>query len=371
MAFAYWGVRDTTMKSYLNAVLIIWVGCVSASLQAESCPAMTVYKLPFSYGTTVLITDLNLGIPITRLDVPWDRLEVGGPSNSANLALRETLKAVYENDVSLAERHIAASQIAKVGTTREFLTAFRSNLSNKGQVRIHGRIDEPNAVRFVFSGDNEKSYRVLTFIHNGNGEYVLDNGRIPTTAEMLENSIFQIGKTAEIDSTIDLHDYTSIPLGPQTNPCRPELIAKIEPTSKLLFKDGHISSNPAVRFYQACHGAIESGDMHRFFACFGPEGGSRMGEMFARLSGDETSRFIKAQVGGIEPKYVLNGGSLTVILFRRSVPPDSLLVHQDIVSLGDFFQLVYPLTSGVLDDLLDDRQFQAELEKTVAALQTQ
>jgi len=304
---------------------------------------------------------MYLGVPIKRMNVPWSQVDASRTGDGASVALKEMLTAVYQNNWALAAKHLSVTQVEQFGSAAAFLEAFRTNLKKAGTIRIYGRIDDADTVRFVIDGEDELAYRILTFTPAAGGVYILDNSRSPGIAQTIEASIFRVDKTLKLESKVDFKGYTEVSVGSEENPCRPVLIARVEAAPKALLSRDYVPANAALRFYQQCHLALETRHTQQYFDCFGPEGSARMGGTFAALSADKQTAFLNSAAGSVEPTFVLAGGSLTVLYYRRSTGPSTLLMHQDIVGTGTSYQLVNPMTSSVLDDVLNDKDLQTRL----------
>jgi hypothetical protein len=338
---------------------------------AAPCPSPSIYKVPYSYGSNTVVGDLYLGIPLVRMNLPWSQIGTGSASDGADLALKELLTAVYQNNDDLAKRHLLPEQVAKFGGTQAFLASFRSSLLTAGNLVVLGRLEEdPDAVRFVLDGDLAKAYRVLTLRRNGTQGYVLDNSVPPTAAGALELLIFRLDKSLKLEANIDLSLYASLEIGSHTNACSPVLLAHVERTGKNLFNKEYVSPNPALHLYQQCHTALELGRTEDFFACFGPDA-AKMSGTFNQLNTSQQTIFVDRQLTGIEPAFIMGGAQLTVLFYQRLTPPSVSLAHQNIIGVGSSFELVNPMTSNVLDDVLNGKELQDGLKKSATASRSQ
>jgi hypothetical protein len=305
---------------------------------------------------------------MTRLNLSLNELTQRRGSDEADEALKELLTAIYDKDYNAATQRINTDWAKTTfGTIRAYVDAFNASLTRAGKLTVYGRIDSSEAVRFVLRGSAERGYRVSQLRKSYGRGYVLDESAPPSPIESIELSVFQLKDILGLEAAPqDGEQGTSVPLVAAENPCTPELIVRLRAVSKALFDKNRSFQNPAIDYYKNCYVVLEEGRSADYFSCFGTASGAELRSAFERLDSDRRGLFIRSELDR-EPAFILDGGPITVLFYRqRKESASAVLKHQIILRRDTTFELIPPLKSSSLDDLLNSQKFQTGLRKVSA-----
>jgi len=299
-----------------------------------------------------------------RIDVPWNELSQKHGTDDANEALRGLLKAVYEKNYTLAAQRIDVNRtIAKYGSITSYVDAFHSSLTRAGDMSVYGRIEDPDAVRFILKPKLNLPYRVFRF-RRQSMTYLFDEDNTPTPVEALELEVFRLDAQLKLEvSAQATRQDVAIPLMPQGTPCAPEIVVDLLPAGEVLSEKSSQNIDQPLNFYRNCYLALQSGRYEEYFSCFGAREGDEWMKGFQQLDPDGKAAFVKRELAR-KYSFLIKGDPLTLLLYRQKNDSSSAdLKHQIVLKRGASFEIVSPFISRPLDDVLNSSDFQTNLKK--------
>jgi len=339
---------------------------VSVSLVAESlvggsafaaCPDKLSYRIPYSVSGKTLMTDFNLEIPVTRLDIPVAKLDTAPAAGPAGIALKELFAAVNSGDVAGVRNRVDVAGATKTyGSLEKFVEGFRGSLAPAGEFTAVAILPASGAVRFVLKGAAEKAFRVFGF-RLQNQKYIMED-LSPDAVYSLELSALRL---AAAPAAIPAGS-TRIPLSGNGDSCAPALVA----ASKRLAGPvaAKTSGVPAINFVTDCRHALELDKVDDFVSCFTPDRAKQFRGTIAALPPDQRTRFVQSQLNTGDPSFALLGGDLTVVFYKRdNMGKAPVYRHVNVVRTSSGYELIDSLTSGVFDSLLSSDDFVDRVSK--------
>ncbi len=84
-------------RQFLMVFAFLAVG-LSAVAREASCPALSTYKLRYSYGQNSVISDFYLGVPLVRINLSWAQFSTSTTGDAVDNALKQLLTAIYADN---------------------------------------------------------------------------------------------------------------------------------------------------------------------------------------------------------------------------------------------------------------------------------
>ena len=333
-----------------------------------ACPDMLSYRIPYSSSGRNVISDFVLDIPATRLDFPWLKLDTTPRAGPAGAVLKRLLSAIYDNQPNRLSDVVDAKLVKRFGGMTEYVAAFRKSLVSAGQlnavavVPVPGSLGPNSEVHFLLKGEAEEGYRLFAFRLVNQAYIYTDVTMDPVTS--LELAVFRVGVASTLPP-IKAADAIRVPLTADTDPCAP-----IFSSSVLRFKgplEPKSTGNAVISFLAGCRYALEEGRLEAFLSCLIPDRATQFRELISNLSADKRAQFMRSQLDIRGEALLLIGGNLNTVFFRRPAGTgEQGIAHFNVVrSPNSSFELVDSFTSGVLDAVLDTKEFRSAVSRMI------